>query len=439
MAKLKSWRDNLKPASFRGVPFFVKSHDFTCGRWTQVDELVNPNGPSWIWITDKGGVAEIFDIDAYIIQNGDNQFDYFKNRDDLMEAVSVGKEMNNSGILIHPYLGTRHVFSTDGQKFSESEDEGGVCRIKLRFVWDTRQKIEPKIYPNVPKVDAAALKAKNISLDTSILSDLRKLSQSVYDAIASINSAFDKVKNGVSSVVAAAKGFTALAFSTVGTILSAPGSVMQMFKSIAEQFEQMCGIGVDSIERQVLGSVSGAVVGGSPDLDGTTIPEDLGTSITNSLLGIVEDGKDYSTLPTSLQSSAVIMNECINLILISVCVKILIRIKYNSRDNFIDSINKFSDAVSAYRERISEHDTMNDLWQGAEDLRTDFFLAAQFKLDRMARQIQYIVPSANVTTIHLAFNRYNDITRAEEIMKLNKNIRHPGFLPEQERIYLNHE
>lgn len=439
MAKLKSWRDNLKPASFRGVPFFVKSHDFTCGRWTQVDELVNPNGPSHIWITDKGGVAEIFDIDAYIIQNGDNQFDYFKNRDDLMEAVSVGKVMNNSGVLIHPYLGTRHVFSTDGQKFSESEDEGGVCRIKLRFVWDTRQKIEPKIYPNIPKVDVAALRAKNISLDTSILADLRKLSQSVYDAIASINTVFDKVKGGVSSVVATAKGFTALAFSTVASILSAPGSIMQMFKSIGEQFEALCGIGVESIERQIFGPVSGAVVGGAADLDGQSVPEELGTSITNAILEIVKDGTDVSTLPPSLQEDAIIMNECINLILVAVCVKIIIRIEYGSRDAFIVSMMNFSDAISALRGRISEHDTMSDLWQGAEDLRTDFFVAAQFKLDRMARQIQYVVPSANITTIHLAFNRYNDITRAEEIMKLNKNIRHPGFLPEQERIYLNYE
>jgi prophage DNA circulation protein len=163
--KLKSWRDNLMDASFRGIPFKVEAHEFSCGRWVDVEEKVNPNGPSWIWITDKGGEAEYFDIDAYIIQNSANGYDYFKNRDDLIKAVSIGRNMDNSGTLVHPYLGIKKAFAVGDQKFSESVTDGGMCKIKLRFVWDTRQDVKPVVMANPSVADMAALNAKNNALD----------------------------------------------------------------------------------------------------------------------------------------------------------------------------------------------------------------------------------------------------------------------------------
>ena len=74
-----AWRENLVPAAFRGVPFFVERHQSqAAGRRVQVHEYPGRDLP---WPEDLGRRTREFEIDGYVV--GD---DYFAARDALLDA-----------------------------------------------------------------------------------------------------------------------------------------------------------------------------------------------------------------------------------------------------------------------------------------------------------------------------------------------------------------
>ena len=117
-----AWRDNLLPASFRGVQFRVSAHEAdAAGRRIQTHEYPGRDEP---YTEDLGRRARAFEIEAYIV--GD---DYMARRDALLEAC----DRAGPGELVHPYLGRRQV-ACERCRISERLSEGRMCRATLRFV-----------------------------------------------------------------------------------------------------------------------------------------------------------------------------------------------------------------------------------------------------------------------------------------------------------------
>lgn len=134
-----TWREQLQPASFRGVPFMVASHDKAIGRRTQVHEFPLRDKP---FVEDLGRKARSYNIDAYVIGS-----EYIAQRDALIEAI----EKSGSGTLVHRYFGQLRVHVTES-RIRESNTEGGWAKFTLSFVEsgdeprpvasnDTRQKV----------------------------------------------------------------------------------------------------------------------------------------------------------------------------------------------------------------------------------------------------------------------------------------------------------
>ena len=115
-----AWQDGLLPASFRGIPFFIDSHDAVGGR-----SAVNHEPPDResSFAEDMGKMHDGYKITGHLI--GDN---YFFIRDALIRAM----EEKDPGILIHPYLGLIDV-QPGKYKFTEDTTEGRICRFDLNF------------------------------------------------------------------------------------------------------------------------------------------------------------------------------------------------------------------------------------------------------------------------------------------------------------------
>lgn len=115
-----SWKDSLRPASFRGIPFFIDQSQFTSGRRVTVHEFPDRDKP---FPEDMGKVTRSFKVEGHIL--GD---DYFTTKKQLIEAV----EKKGEGELVHPYYGTMQVqcgaFSID-----EDNREGGIAKISFQF------------------------------------------------------------------------------------------------------------------------------------------------------------------------------------------------------------------------------------------------------------------------------------------------------------------
>lgn len=116
-----SWRDKLRPGSFRGVPFYTEAVENAIGRNQAVHVYPKRDRP---YIEDMGKKPREFSVIGFI--EGD---DYMTQRDKLIKAL----ETEGSGTLVHPYWGTQ-IVSVLEVRISESSDEGRVARFSIVFI-----------------------------------------------------------------------------------------------------------------------------------------------------------------------------------------------------------------------------------------------------------------------------------------------------------------
>lgn len=117
-----AWRDDLRPASFRGVEFHVVDSTLSAGRRVARHEFPQRDIP---YMEDMGRRAREFKVEALIIGA-----DYMSARDRLIEAI----EEEGAGQLVHPYHGTVQVNVLGEVSISESTREGGMAKFAIVFV-----------------------------------------------------------------------------------------------------------------------------------------------------------------------------------------------------------------------------------------------------------------------------------------------------------------
>ena len=116
------WRENLVPASFRGVGFQVQSTEAPiAGRRVAVHEYPGRDEP---FVEDLGRRTKRWEIEAFVV--GDR---YAEQRDRLIEACDA----EGPGELVHPYLGSLQVACT-ACSLTERTREGRMARFSLTFV-----------------------------------------------------------------------------------------------------------------------------------------------------------------------------------------------------------------------------------------------------------------------------------------------------------------
>lgn len=139
----------LKPASYRGVPFVVQEGSSHFGRRNQVHEYPFRDTP---WVEDLGQQARTFEVRGFLV--GD---DVIAQRQRLIQAA----ERKGDGELVHPTLGKKKVALIDFMT-REIWDRGRVFEISFRFVEQGQRK-----YPGGEKQGKAETK------QTGALADLR--------------------------------------------------------------------------------------------------------------------------------------------------------------------------------------------------------------------------------------------------------------------------
>lgn len=119
---MSTWREQLRPASFRGVPFEVEGDRSPAGRRTQLHEFVQRDKP---FVEDLGRRTRTFKLVGYVC--GD---DYLQKRDNLLNAL----DKPGAGELVHPWFGKLNVTASDDCEVTHERREGGLARFTLEFV-----------------------------------------------------------------------------------------------------------------------------------------------------------------------------------------------------------------------------------------------------------------------------------------------------------------
>jgi prophage DNA circulation protein len=126
-----AWRQYLKRASFRSVPFFVDTGVRESGRRTVAHEFPKRNVP---YAEDMGRRAREFTVRGYIIVYPHDADDlrkknYIEPRDKLITAL----ETDGSANLQLPLLGILNVMCTR-YRVTEEDRLGGYCVFDMSFV-----------------------------------------------------------------------------------------------------------------------------------------------------------------------------------------------------------------------------------------------------------------------------------------------------------------
>jgi hypothetical protein len=119
-------------------------------------------------------------------------------------------------------------------------------------------------------------------------------------------------------------------------------------------------------------------------------------------------------------------------------VKTAINIDYESRDEADAIKDRLTDAIEA--QLLTAGDDGKDidytaLWR----MRVDAARALSEKAGQLPIIVRYTVPPVVLPSLVLAYDRYEDVSRELEIVERNRNITHPGFLPQGQEIELKNE
>jgi hypothetical protein len=127
----------LRPASFRGVPFWVETAGGEGGRRIVTHEFPLRERP---YNEDMGRAAQKYKIKAFVL--GD---DYQTWRDYLLAAC---QDFPTAATLVHPYLGELKC-RAGVLRWVESRDLGGYCAFDLEFVEDCPQPLPQSVTDTV--------------------------------------------------------------------------------------------------------------------------------------------------------------------------------------------------------------------------------------------------------------------------------------------------
>lgn len=181
-----TWRDQLRQASFRGVPFYTQKTNANIGRRTVLHEYAQRDIP---FAEDMGRKARSFTVEGYVIGA-----DYMAARDALEAAL----EKPGSGTLIHPYRGTLTVSLLQPATITETADEGGMARFSMVFT-ESGDNQNPSVTADTPaqvstKADAAqavvasdfAAKFKTVGFPDYVGQAAQAISSKAFSTLASL-------------------------------------------------------------------------------------------------------------------------------------------------------------------------------------------------------------------------------------------------------------
>jgi len=488
-----SWRDNLHPASFRKAKFEVVSSDTIIGRRNVVHQYPLRDE---VYVEDLGLDTDEFSIEGFIVQNAENEQDYFAHRDLLIEEL----KKSGPGILIHPFYGEKMVSLLGKARIAESFREGGIARFSMVFV-----KAEEHEAPfgfdwagpiPVKAVDDAVKNAQSDTIDgfgkKYDSTDSPDFStNSIMSAVDSLNVMLRSAMGGVQKLGPAmmSKALVHLAEAKAGINLTTIRQTCELGNGLVGMFNgllSLSGMYGDIIVSQLFGPCSSMVRGisagpfsgakvektpttgfqASTMSEPAVIDENLGKSAVRAALAIrrfgevtgeSDDPSPYggtleavSISTTTRARQAANLEATINIArvtAITTAARTAIRIGYSSYDSAIEVLNEVIAALDDLILKLG-NDAANTEYAayninvadpGSYNALTSLravFVESMVKVGAdLARIVNYEVPPVILSSLTLAYNQYEDLGRESEIISRNiPLVKNPGFLPQGKEL-----
>jgi prophage DNA circulation protein len=402
---MATWREQLQPASFRGVPFHVDSESTPVGRRTQVHEYTKRNKP---FVEDLGEQTRVIKFSAFVVGE-----DCFFLRDNLLHALN----QPGPGTLIHPWYGQMYGTATDCSA-GHAWNEGGVARFELLFV-EGGEKGYPAGVPNT----ARQLEAENESLLDSAIARYKAAMALVNKArlsILALQNGLAGVQMAIQQEISQITGLVSSVVTFADMVANFPDNLATMLKA---QFSSMTGDfdrfsvsrrGASSKVESAQGIAAlAAPAGGAATVAAVTATRDLVRDVlivdalrTVSAMPVVQAPGTLPGVPTLEQQVAAPIQR--------------------AEVPATDDVLALRDAISAalWDAQLSAPYEHFERLESARKL----VRAHLAEVARAGVRLIEVTPKQTLPAVVLAYQQFGDASRADEIVTRN-GVQHPGFLP----------
>lgn len=388
-------QDQLRPASFRGVPFQVDGADMETGRRVQVHEYPQRDKP---FAQDMGRSTRNLKFDAYVIG-----LDYITQANALLGAL----EEFGSGQLVHPWFGTLKVNVTG---CSVVFDRGlGHAKFSLSFVESGELE-----FPT--SVDSTA------ELSRSGAQGLEDASTGWFGGVFKVAGYIQDVSDkalGVYTTVMSALGNPAFALAS----LTGYGSLLGNLTALQSVFTNPPGLGLAWASMLNLGGlVSGGKIVGNDDVD-LPIVRGLTRMAVNPALA-----QPTVATPTTATAAQIAANQKAILantrhLLLVQAVTLSSYLRADIYDDTLQAKNELAAALDAETLLATNDDVYQALMAARKAMWNDLTVRS-----RNSARLLTITPPDVLPALVIAYEQHEDAGRDLEIVSRNK-LRHPGFVP----------
>lgn len=406
-----AWRDQIRPASFRGAPFGVSGDDKEAGRRTVLHEFPQREEA---YVEDLGAAAARFTVQAFVLGP-----DYLDKRDALEKALAEP----GPGTLVHPWYGEIIVSQAAPYKVRHAAQDGGLAVFTLSFARDA-----------APSSPAAGVNPKIRSLDKSGLAGL--LSCSAFDSAFKVAGQTAQVVNqAYKDVTAAVRRVQAVLGGDVGAIAGLLGAatgydfipLASVGQSLWRVFQ---GLGDDALARgwtqtrlaaawQQAASLEIAAGAAVPNPGGTRARIAGNETAVNVFARHLAAAESARALTLAAPESRAQAQEL--------------------REGFVDALDLIleEEAGEEAPTGLTRSVLPGDLYVAFADMRAAA-LAALAEAARSAPDITEHTPAAVLPALTLCYRLSGGIGLEADLVARNRVI-HPGFVPVQRLEVLTYE
>lgn len=396
------WKARLLPASFRGIPFRVLSHEHSGGRNNKRHEMPDRDGG---YNEDLGKKTDVFRIEGHVI--GDN---YFFLRDALLSAMKT----KDSGVLIHPYLGIKNVIP-EGFSLREDTKQGRIAFFTLEFA-----EAGNNLFP-FAQIDAVVAFATQAVVAVEQVKSGFNLLYTVADLPAFV------LESAVSNLNILAESFLSI-FPNVRVSSTNHASLKKEVEDFEANTESLARNGSE------LSLAVDSIIEGFKDLvpdppESTTIDSSSGRddklAVFNDLIVFdtgVDDLPENTPSRTAEKSNAKALNNLVQQLA-------LIRLSEATVDKEFKSIDEAEAQRTIIAENIDiqlkKEETDDETFQALEDLVAKLVLAVP-DTNSVLANIKTTNQLNDIPTLVLSYDLYESVENEQDIIDRNK-IREPGF------------
>lgn len=393
-----------REASFRGVEFKITSRSWSSGRRNQTHEYPNKNIP---YTEDLGKKAESYPITAFIIGS-----DYKDRRDALRKACLEA----GPGVLVHPDYGALDVIC-DSITVKESYDAQQMAVIELQFIEAGEKAIPETSIDYAGQVGSSASKLASSAKDgfaaafvlsegveglTSLLGGISDLCTSGLDNIGTgigfAEGLTSNIQTAMNKIVDA--GSYALSLKNdAKRLLNTPAGLAAQLDAVFSAITSLAGNSSNSFKTvRNLASKSNASENASASNDDAKAEKKCMQQIEQLTKQLVA-AKEAETI-TSIDFTNAEEAEAV-------------------LDDFLTDIEE----IELFEEVEPTTEVMQNL-RGLREIVIEYVQDIVLELPR-TRTIKL---NGQMSSLALAYDLYEDVSRADEIVKKNK-LPFPGFIP----------